>query len=296
MVVGHREQLCQIRHAMNGGRLHHAWLFTGPRGIGKRQVADRVAIELLGEGAEALIQAGAHPDFRVLTPPETGKGSSTGSILVDQLRDLSDFLHSHPAFGGHRVLIVDSIDDLNRNAANAFLKELEEPRPGSLFLLISHAPRRLLPTIRSRCRTLRFGPLADSEVAQILAVHHPELEPATREALVRLSAGVPGRALALARGDLAGLQNALEKARLDPGQSVALARSLQGTGGAERLQSLMSAILAELADQARTQPSAEHLHAYAQAAELARDVGRLAHDRAQVALALSALLARADQD
>lgn len=296
MLIGHRDQQEQFEQAVAGGRLHHAWLLAGPQGIGKRRYADWVAARLLGDSAMPLMDAGAHPDFRVLAPPETGKGSTTGAILVDQLRELADFLRSHPALGRHRVLIVDPIDAMNRSAANAFLKELEEPRSDSVFLLVSHAPGRLLPTIRSRCRLLRFQPLADADVRAVLESAEPDLPPAQVDALVALSAGEPGRALALARGDIVGLKEALRRAEQDAARAVALGRTFQGSGAAERFDTLATAVLAILARRAREQPSPDRLRAHAEAMELTRDAGRLAYDRPQVALALTALLARAAQD
>ncbi len=286
----------QFRQAMDGRRLHHAWLLTGPRGIGKRRFAQAMATDLLGPGADPLMAAGSHPDFRILAPAETGKGSSTGAILVDQLRELGDFLHSHPGLGRHRVLIVDPIDALNRNAANAFLKELEEPRPHSIFLLVSHAPGRLLPTIRSRCRLLRFRPLADADVLAVVKAAHPDLEGGRLARLVALSGGAPGRALALAQGDIASPGDILREIEVGSGRPVGLARSLQGAGAAERFEAFATIVLAELAGRARARPSAGRLRAHAEAVELARDAGRLAYDRSQVALALAALLAGAEQD
>src|SRR3546814_7075211 len=104
-----------------------------------------------------------------------------------------------------RAIIVDSIDDLARAAANALLKSLEEPPPATIFLLVSHAPGRLLPTIRSRCRMMRFQPLPDDQIRQVIAMERPDISEAELAALLRIAEGVPGKALRYAGLDLAGL-------------------------------------------------------------------------------------------
>jgi DNA polymerase-3 subunit delta' len=296
MLIGHQQQLDIFEQALATGRLHHAWLLAGPQGIGKRHFADHMAARLLGPGAESLMAAGSHPDVRVIAPPEMGKGSATSAILVDQLRELGSFLHSHPSLASHRVLIIDPADALNVSAANAFLKELEEPRPHSLFLLISHAPGRLLPTIRSRCRLLRFRPLKQGDVRAVLASLRADLSEARLDQLASLADGAPGRVISLLLDDLASLQAQLRAAGTDDVQALSLARSVQGTGAALRFETLAATALAELADQARCRPSPERLIAHGEASRIAGEAVRLAYDRAQVAVALANLLARSSRN
>lgn len=295
MLIGHQQQQAIFEQALASGRLHHAWLLAGPQGIGKRRFADVMAARLLGPESQRLMAAGSHPDLRAIIPPETGKGSATSAIVVDQLRELGPFLHSHPSLARYRVLIIDPVDSMNTSAASAFLKELEEPRPHSLFLLISHAPGRLLPAIRSRCRLLRFQPLDVADVRAVLALARPDLEDSRLDELSGLADGAPGRMLSLLLHEMDRLRDGLRSAAGDDSKALSLARSVQGAGTGDRFETLAAAALAELARAARLQPSPERLAAHAEARRLADESVRLAYDRPQVTLALAALIARADQ-
>lgn len=295
-VIGHAEARAAFLEALTRQRLHHAWLIVGPRGIGKRCFADWAAARLLAAGtdgtdAAALLAAGSHPDHRILEPPEEGKGSSTGSIIVEQVRAISDFLHSYPAIAGWRTLIVDAIDDMNPNAANAFLKELEEPRERTIFLLVSHAPARLLPTIRSRCRMLRLRPLSDADTGAVLAAQNPALDAAALAALVRIADGAPGTAGGFAEVDVAALDAELDRIARGDG-ALAFARNMQGKAAVPRLQAALGLVSRRLLAQARRQPEAPVFALYAEAQGLARDALPLAYDRVQVALALADIVAR----
>jgi DNA polymerase III subunit delta' len=199
--------------AVDSGALHHGWLFTGPQGIGKASFAREAAIDLLARAAEdnsgqrtrALVDAGSHPDYRVLERlPKDGKpdGDLARSITIAQVRALQPLFATTPSLGPRRVVLIDAVDDLERAGANALLKNLEEPPAGTIFLLVSHAPGRLLPTIRSRCRLLRFEPLAGEEMLEALHDLVPEASDAEREVLVRAGGGSPGRALRFAGLDL----------------------------------------------------------------------------------------------
>jgi DNA polymerase III subunit delta' len=217
-LVGHdiaeRTMLAAHHHA----RLHHAWLLTGPRGIGKATLAWRFARFLLASqpfdlfvGApdnlsvaanapgRGLVNARTHPDLfhlRRTLNPDTGR--IRAEIAVDDVRGLGDFMHMTPAMGEWRVAIVDAADEMNRNAANAVLKILEEPPPKAVLLIVAHAPGRLLPTIRSRCRRLALQALSDDTVMQLLADYAPDTKPEERRALAGLAEGSIGRALELA--------------------------------------------------------------------------------------------------
>jgi DNA polymerase III subunit delta' len=219
-LLGHEAAEKTMLAAHESGRLHHAWLMAGPRGIGKATLAWRFARFLLcgqqqgglfGGGAAAgldvsadapgrsLVDARSHPDLfhlRRTLNPDTGR--MRAEIAVDDVRDLGGFMHMTPAMGQWRVAIVDSADEMNRNSANAVLKVLEEPPPNAVLLIVAHAPGRLLPTIRSRCRRLAMPPLADDIVMRLLGDHAPEVKEQERLALARLAEGSIGRALELA--------------------------------------------------------------------------------------------------
>jgi len=302
MLVGHEEQRTALLEALETGRMHHAWLISGPKGIGKRRFADWAALKLLSgsrgladvdreDPAARLVESGAHPDHRILAPREEGKGSATSTIVVDQIRDIADFLHSYPSIAGWRTLIVDALDNMNPNAANAFLKELEEPRPKTVYLLLSHAPGRLLPTIRSRCRMLRMHPLVLEQSAAVLGQAMPEAERSTIDALASIANGVPGAVLGLAGADLAGLGLMVDRLASGSG-APAFARGFQGQGTIAQLEALALLVPRRVASAARKNPVPEMLALYEEADSISRDAVRLAYDRVQVAMALADILAR----
>jgi DNA polymerase-3 subunit delta' len=235
-LIGHEAAEAALLDMHAAGRLPHALLICGPRGIGKATFAYRLARFLFVEAAEAAAAAASsggglfgdaaapaavrapttlhvapeHPVFRRvaggghadLMTVERGfdvrRKRARAEIVVDDTRSIAGFLHLTSAENGWRIVIVDSADEMNRNAANALLKILEEPPKRALLLLVSHAPGRLLPTIRSRCRKLVLRALPDATVEQLLARHRPDLTPGDAAALARLAAGSIGDALALA--------------------------------------------------------------------------------------------------
>ncbi|MDH5556908.1 MAG: DNA polymerase III subunit delta' [Alphaproteobacteria bacterium] len=229
-LFGHESAEKTFLESWNSGRMPHAWLITGRHGIGKATLAYRVARFVLSQrmgqggglfGEEAMpadsldtdpthpvcrqITASGHPDMLTIERsinPSTKK--LRGEIVVDDVKRLSSFLSLTTSAGEWRVVIVDAADEMNRNAANALLKGLEEPPSSTLFLLVSHAPGRLLPTIRSRCRTLNLSPLPDATVIDLLAHHAPDLPAADASALAGLAQGSIGEALTLA--DAGGLE------------------------------------------------------------------------------------------
>lgn len=206
-VVGHERPLEGFRRIVARGRLAHAYLFVGPSGIGKRLFArelaravlceapDRVAAALEAcERCDACLQvaAGTHPDFFTMCRPE-----DANEMPTELLRELCRGFSLKPARGHGKVAILDDADDLNEESANCFLKTLEEPPPGSVFILLGTSSDRQLATITSRCQTVRFAPLP-AELVRVVLQRHGIDDPARLDRLVRLAGGSPGQALALA--------------------------------------------------------------------------------------------------
>ena len=222
-LIGHATAEANLLAALGAGRLPHAWLFAGPGGIGKATLAYRFARFLLAQGTVSpatpdllgaigtslhldpddpvfrQVVSGGHPDFCAVERQESERSRTMSTVIrVDQIREVVRFFTLTASQGGWRIAIVDGADELNANAANALLKVLEEPPPNSLLLLIAQAASRVIPTIRSRCRTLAMRPLELEQVAEILAAEVPDLDAADRLGLATLSEGRPGRALMLA--------------------------------------------------------------------------------------------------
>jgi DNA polymerase-3 subunit delta' len=275
-VVGNAAAQAAFLSAIAGGSLHHAWLLTGPQGVGKAAFARAAAIRMLAEGAGArlppgldvpegnatrsLVEAGSHPDFRVLArlPKDAEKPDQdlARSITIAQVRTLQPLFATTPSMSSRRIVLIDAIDDLERGGANALLKNLEEPPAGTIFLLVSHAPGRLLPTIRSRCRLLRFEALADDEVAIAIRHMQSEADEAEVQALVRVSDGAPGRALRYAGLDVAGIDDAIariaEDGDRDNMRRLRLAKSLGGKAAQPRYEAFLDRVPAFIAQAART--------------------------------------------
>ncbi|GLQ59550.1 DNA polymerase III subunit delta' [Gluconobacter japonicus] len=194
---GHEEAENVFRTALASGRLHHAWLISGPAGIGKATLAFRLARLLLnGEDPDSpagrRITAATHGDLlEISRAVDEKKGRLRGEITAADVRPVQSFLHHTATEGGWRVVIVDGAEFLNRFAANALLKILEEPPPQAILLLTTASPGKLLPTIRSRCRALALSPVSDQDMRAIL--------PDVSEDVLARAHGSPGRALFLAQ-------------------------------------------------------------------------------------------------
>lgn len=199
--------------AMASHRMHHAWLLSGARGLGKRAFARTAAADLVRIAGQASPPLDAHPDVHILehlpSNDDEAKKKAEGkpfqtkrNITVDQVREVLRKLATKPTLGDRRAIIIDPIDDLEKGAVNALLKALEEPPAGTYFLLVAHQPGRLLPTIRSRCRTLRFAPLEADALDAVLRAHAPEAGADARAAAIAAAAGSPGMALGFIEHDL----------------------------------------------------------------------------------------------
>jgi len=306
--------------AMASGALHHAWLIAGPQGVGKGAFARAAALRMLAEAAEAealspgwaipescrtahYAASGAHPDYRALTrlpkDPDKPDEALARSITIAQVRSLQAMFATKPSLSSRRVVVIDSIDDLERGGANALLKSLEEPPQGTIFLLVSHAPGRLLPTIRSRCRLLRFEPLPPSQVATILRAELPQATASEIDALVRAGEGSPGRALGFAGLDIAALEaemSALAQTG-DPGNAIRVRLSkLLGLKAAQpRYEAFLHRAPTFIADHARTR-SGEALRtaldAHQSARELAGSALGLSLDASATVFEMAGLIAR----
>ena len=305
-LIGQPEAEAAFLEAYNARRLHHGWLITGPRGVGKATLAWRIARFLLAEPAgdggmfadapapaTSLEIAADHPVARRIaalseprlklirrSPDDRGKMRSV--ISVEDVRDLKGFFHLSATDGGRRVVIVDSADEMNNQAANALLKLLEEPPEDATILLVSHQPSRLLPTIRSRCRELRCAVLPPDLLANAMRAAGSD---STKDAaaLSELSGGSVGEAVRLT--NLEGMQVYAEIVtlfatlpRLDRPKALKLAESAVGRPNEPRFDLILRLMDLFLARTARTGVSGPPLvEAAAGEAELMR---RLAPDTA----------------
>lgn len=204
-----------LTQLLRSGALANGWLITGGPGIGKATLAFRLARAILSSGRGAatsldvkaddqvvsLVASGGHPDLFIadLRFDEKKERYAT-EISVEVIRELIHFMNHTASMGGWRVAIIDTADDLNRNSANALLKVLEEPPAKTALFVLSAAPGRLLPTIRSRCRSIAVRPLAESAIADFL-VREGAADPTDAQRIAAVSGGRPGFALSLARGD-----------------------------------------------------------------------------------------------
>lgn len=227
-LIGQERAESLLAHAAESGRMHHAWLLTGPEGIGKATLSYRLARFMLAKGAgeettgsglavpstsqaARQVAAQSHPNLiTVAKPVDEKNGRQRSTIPVDEIRRLHHFYETTAGAGGWRITIVDSVDHFTVSAANALLKLLEEPPRDSLFLLVSHQPGRLLPTIRSRCQQLALPPLDDGAMAALMDLHAPDLGSAERDLLLTLAEGSIGKALRLHAAGGVDLQKELQ--------------------------------------------------------------------------------------
>lgn len=320
MIVGQDKAIDAFASAWAGRKLHHAWLLAGPRGVGKSTFANEAARRVLADAAGPpvqlpglqtpddhpivkLVEAGSHPDMRWLErlPKEKGEGLAR-DITIKQIRELGEFMGMTAALSPWRVAVIDSMDELNKEASNALLKMLEEPPPNTLFFLVSHAPGRLLPTIRSRCRMLHFQALADDVMTSILETRAPGLGEGERKRIVAMSFGSAGRALAFAELGLAKLEEAalaiLRQGDPTNARRAELANELGKKASAERYGAFLELAPSLIAREARglRGPALERaLDAYARTRELAAVAPRVSLDPAATIFQIAGLLADVPQ-
>ncbi|MFM9852680.1 MAG: AAA family ATPase [Sphingomonadaceae bacterium] len=326
---GHDGPIAAFLNAMRGTKLHHAWLLTGAVGIGKASVAIALAKRLLAEAAgppivgqgvatppdhpiAKLIDAGSHPDFHLLDRlPKDAKlireeerrnwpvdVERVRSITVEQVRALGSIFGLMPSFSAKRVVVIDAIDDMERSGANALLKMLEEPPQGTIFLAVSHAPGRLLPTIRSRCRILRFAPLDDVNMRGVLRTHLPNADESELTSLLRVGQGSPGRALNFAGLDIGAIDAAMADIAKDGDASNAkragLAQALALKSAQQRYEAFLARAPAFIADQARARTGdalASALDAWDGARSLAESAQRQSLDPQMTVFAMASHIA-----
>lgn len=264
--------------AFNTGRLHHGWLISGPKGVGKATLAWRLARFLLATpdsdgglfaapAPDTLDIAADHPIARriaALSEPrlfllrrayDEKKAKLQDVISVDEVRKMKSFFTLSAADGGRRIAIIDAVDEMNPAAANALLKLLEEPPKAVTMFLISHQPARLLPTIRSRCRELRLGPLSAEDLSDALTMAGGDVSPEDRVALAELAGGSVGEAFRMTNLEGLNLYGRIIKLmaslpRLDRVQALALAEAGAGRGQDAQFDlivSLLDLFLARLA-------------------------------------------------
>ena len=241
-LLGHEEAEKMFLTAWQKNSLHQAWLISGLKGIGKATFAYKVARFLLSADENRRdsytsldvaadspvfrqISGGSQPDFKLLergylkterqkiakairdgnymSEEELGELKKSGVIAVDDVRLINEFLAKKSANGCWRVVLIDSVDEMNTASANAILKILEEPPHKTLMLLVSHNPSRLLPTIRSRCAKLELKPLQDNIVASLLRRYRPEVSESEVKKITAIAGGSIGKAIDYADGNAA---------------------------------------------------------------------------------------------
>lgn len=312
MIKGQDRAIEAFGKAWKSGTPHHAWLLAGPRGVGKATFAKAVAARVLAEAAgpppnapgldleedhptARLLAAGSHPDFRLLERELNKSGTNLNrNIKVEQVRGIAQLLAIAPSMADWRVVVIDSADDLEAAGANALLKMLEEPPAKTLFFLVAHAPGRLLPTIRSRCRRLDFQPLGNDVMASVL-----EEKLGTSDAtLVSLAQGSLGRALAISELGLAKLaddaRTILREGDPTNARRAALAKSLSTKANADKYARFLELVPGIVADEARSAdgPRRERaLTAYGQVREVVAIAPRLSLDPSATAFRLGGMLA-----
>jgi DNA polymerase III subunit delta' len=315
-LFGHDEAVTAFKDGLASGRLHHAWLISGPRGFGKALFAEKAALRVLAEGAglpastpgldvpddhptARLVEAVSHPDLmRLERLPKDNGTELARSITIGQVRGLQRLFATTPSMSAWRAVVIDSIDDLERPAANALLKNLEEPPANSLFFLVSHNPEQLLPTIRSRCRHLRLSRLDRDAMTAALEAALPDASPSEIEALREAGEGSPGRAIGFRGLEVDALDRAMQEIARegDPtnARRSALAQSLALKSAQPRYEVFLQrapSLIARAAKERRGPALAEALGLWEKAQGLAGSAIGLSLEPQSVVFELSGMLA-----
>jgi DNA polymerase-3 subunit delta' len=307
----HTEPWHEWREALRGTRMHHGWLLAGKSGLGKRTFALAAARELVAEDGVPQPK-GDHPDILILThlpkddkeekKREEGKPFQLKrNISVAQIRAMQRRLTTRPTLGSHRAIIIDPADDMETGASNALLKSLEEPPRGTFFLLVSHRPARLLPTIRSRCRMLRFPDLARDGLAAMLEAVGAKADAASRDAALQAARGSFGAALGFIEQGLGPIANAIRTILRDgdPGFGVraTLAQAIGARADRVRVQAVLDLAQTLVADTARTTANGPHrarlIEAHARLVTLAAQAPTYNFDTGLLTLEIGTLLVEA---
>jgi DNA polymerase-3 subunit delta' len=315
VIAGQDKAVEQFASAWEARRLHHAWLLAGPKGVGKATFAREASTRLLSEAAgppvdlpgletppdhpiAKLLAAGSHPDFRWIERLERPTGGLARNISVDQIRSLQALLSVTPSMSPWRAIVIDSVDDLEASAANALLKMLEEPPAHTVFFLVSHAPGRLLPTIRSRCRRLDFGRLDNEVMTSLLSRSLPSEKPAAIAQLVDFAEGSIGRGIDIAALDLAPLESEaqaiLREGDPDNLRRSKLASALGTKAAAERYAAFLQLVPGLLAREAvglEGEARGRALDAYDKARQTVSIAPRLSLDPGATVFELGGILA-----
>ena len=306
----HAQPWREWREAMNGPRMHHGWILAGKQGLGKREFAEKAARMLVAE--DGIPQpAGSHPDIFTLThlpkddkeekKRDEGKPFETKrNISVAQIRGMQRRLTTRPTLGSRRVIIVDPADDMEASASNALLKSLEEPPQGTFFLLVAHRPSRLLPTIRSRCRVMRFPLMKHAEIARLMMEFAPQTDAKARELAVMSCGGSLGAAITFIEQGLAPIAAVMQAliTQGDPSFQLRgqLAKEIGPRAKRERMQSVLDLARSSLADQLGKVDGAnrsEIIEGHAAMVELAAQAPTFNFDPGLLVVEIGTLLARA---
>ncbi|GGB75456.1 DNA polymerase III subunit delta' [Glycocaulis alkaliphilus] len=296
-LLGHEHAEAAAASAIRSGRMHHAWMITGPKGVGKATLAWRMARRLLGvkpdpsaplahapgDPVNQRMEALSHPDLLLVRRPyDEQRKRLKGEITIEEARRIPAFFSRRAAEGGWRVAVIDSADEMNRNAANGLLKSLEEPPERGILILVVTSPGRLPTTVRSRCRRLHLRAGPEAHCADWLEERHsvPGEEAAL---LARLAKGAPGRALAFHVSGLAGMQRDLTAAfspsgRIDQSGAERLISKATGTDSHQARAVLFDMMAGESARRARDAASKGDSAQAGQWADASRRITSLARE------------------
>ena len=304
-LIGHDLAEASWAHALSSERMHHAWLLAGKKGLGKASFARSAALDLVGSASGK-----EHPDILILThgpkdkveakKRDNGKPYALArGIKIDQIRSMQQRLTTRPTLGAKRAVIIDPADDMEPSAANALLKSLEEPPQGTYFMLVSHNPARLLPTIRSRCRTLRFPAIDTSTMHDLMRRLSPDAHRADRDAAVAAAAGSPGAALTFLSYDLGKAADLMRRIMTQGDPDFSLRGQLSAFMGNKqdvpRLKSIIDLARGLLAESVptRTNDPVSLIESHAQLVRLGYEQPIYNYDPGQLAMTIGTLLVQA---